>query len=188
MEVTPSVGLGPVANTTQSPSTPKESANAVPPLEDILSLSAEAKAALDSAKSPVKDSNNLSPQARAMLMRLGNGVFASSPGKQMDLGDALAAITQHYDKMFSDMSEKIGSSQNYKNDWDKLNGIINEYLKEHVDKMGKSSDIDLGSALSRGQKTAETFLSAFSSKYSEGIEAALNSAKEAIAKMSDASS
>lgn len=185
MEITSSTGLENIIKMPQGNVAPKDSSNTVPPLADILSLSAEAKAALDSAKLPIKDVNNLSPQAKATLMRLGNGVFSSTPGKQLELGDALTAIVKHYDKVFSDMSEKIGSAQNYKNEWDSLNDIINKYLKDHVDKLGKSTDIDLNAALSRGQKISEKFLSTFSNKYDEGIESALNSAREAISNMAN---
>ncbi|MCL1894485.1 MAG: hypothetical protein FWG02_09690 [Holophagaceae bacterium] len=196
MEVTSAGNQNPIVNPSQSTSassTPKQTSSNIPPLEDILQLSAQAQAALDSAKSTSfldkNSANSISPQSRAILAQLGKSVF--SAGKDMNLGDALSAIAKHYDGIFSDMSEKTGGSKGYKNEWDELNSLINDYLKGHVDKLTQSGDkttpskeFDLNTALNKGQNITNTFLSAFNSNYSEkGLDAALTAGREAIANL-----
>jgi predicted RNA-binding protein Jag len=187
MIVNSTQGSDALAKWAQSLSLPKEAAKAGGQSEDTVSISDAAKSAFETIKSLTQNVvYYASPQGKATLMQMGRGVLNVSPDKPLDLGNALVAVIDHYDKLFSEMSgKKAGCAKYSGNDWDSLNDVISKYLKENVEKMNKSANIDIDAAIARRQKTADTFLSTFSSNYSNGVDAALKSAREAVKELPD---
>ena len=188
MEITPIGGLNDISKLVQSLTAAKGPAKTNPPATDTITITDAAKAALSAGGQIGQDIvHYASPQGRAALMQMGSGILSAPAGKPLDFGDSLVAIVRHYDKVFSEMPGKAVSPGYNSNDWDALNEIIGQYLKDHVDKLSQSANsIDLEAALSRNQKIADTFLSTFSGNVKEkGLDAAVNAAREAIANMPD---
>jgi hypothetical protein len=192
MEITPTGTSATWQTPAQSPTQPKAAAAPNPDLsssEDTVTISDAARSTINQINLYTKDLlQSASSEGKALLASLGKGVFSDTAGKPTDIGDSLVAIVRHYDKIFSDMggnaSSTFGSAQSYASDWDELNGIIGKYLQDNMDKSNQAaSGIDLKAALERGKTATDTFFNAFSSANKDnGIEAALNAAREALAK------